>query len=58
MTLFLFKHYGLTKNKFHSEPPTKFSKRGGGGLTGSQFFRVGVLEKKGSDFFRGRGCSF
>ena len=41
MTLFLFKHYGLTKNKFHSEPPTKFSKRGGGGLTGSQFLEWG-----------------
>ena len=58
MTLFLFKHYGLTKNKFHSEPPTKFSKRGGRGLDRISVFRVGVLEKKGSDFFWGRGCSF
>ena len=51
MTLFLFKHYGLTKNKFHSEPPTKFSKRGGGALTGSQFLEWGCLKKRGVTFF-------
>ena len=33
------------------EPPTKFSERGGGSLTGSQFL-VGVAGKEGLTFFR------
>ena len=38
------------------EPPTKFSKRGGGGLTGPQLLK-GVAGKEGGDFFQG-GCNF
>ena len=34
------------------EPPTKFSKRGGGGLTGPQLLE-GVARKEGVTFFRG-----
>ena len=35
------------------EPPTKFSKRGGGGMTGSQFLERGCW-RRGVTFFRGR----
>ena len=34
------------------EPPTKFSKKGGGGLTGPQLL-VGFSGKQGADFFQG-----
>ena len=57
MTLFLFKQYCLTKNKFHSEPPTKFSKRRGAVLTGSQFSEGGCL-KRGGLLFSGKGLQF
>ena len=36
------------------EHPTKFSKRGGGGLTGPQLLEGGCWER-GGDFFQGRG---
>ena len=43
------------------EPPTKFSKRGGGALTGPQLLE-GVAGKEGDDFFQGAGggggCNF
>ena len=35
------------------EPPTKFSKRGGGGLTGRQLLE-GDAGKEDDDFFQGR----
>ena len=38
------------------EPPTKFSKNGGGPLTGSQVYKGGCWER-GGDFFHG-DCSF
>ena len=40
------------------EPPTKFSKRGGGGgLDRTSTFRGGLLGKRGGDFFQG-SCNF
>ena len=40
------------------EPPTKFSKKkGGGGLTGPQLLE-GVPGKEEGDFFQGRGYNF
>ena len=38
------------------EPPTKFSKRGGG-LTGPQLLKGGCWER-GGDFFQGEGVQF
>ena len=35
------------------ESPTKFSKRGGGGLTGPQLLEGGCWERRGGTFFRG-----
>ena len=53
-------HFLLVENaklrKGRVEPPSKFQKWWGGGLTGSQFLEVGCLLGKG-DFFQG-GCSF
>ena len=39
------------------EPPTKFSKKRGGDLTGSQLLEEGCWER-GGDFFQGGGCDF
>ena len=38
------------------EPPTKFSKKKGGGLTGPQLLEGGCWER-GGEFFQ-RGCNF
>ena len=40
------------------EPPTKFSIRGGEGLTGSQFVEGVAGKREGVTFFRDGGCSF
>ena len=41
------------------EPPTKVSKKGGGGLRGPQFLEGGCWERGGMTFFRGGGsCNF
>ena len=40
------------------EPPTKFSKRGGGRLDRTSTFRGGCWERGGDFFQRGGGCNF
>ena len=58
----LFFSISIPEEEFHSElgrePPTKFSKKGGGGgLDKTSTVRGGLLEKMGVTFFR-EGCNF